>query len=260
MKFKLLPVDWREDAPLAAPSEHSLLKADTSLTGFIAGPSPTGCYALTVNPLASGAPAQMQDFIRYESAHGRQVSVHSPGFDVMPLLTTPTARVNDPVYLIHSTTLPNYALIRADGWVKSTARLRRDGLHREAIGFAPLGEPLDYLDYVMFAPLDGGCGAEMVVNSHLRGEVCYDPDAEYEPQARMYFDAKRIIADGLAVRDGVHTIKVHDALELSKYLLQTVFGADLPLSDGKTKWTPATFTKAADAHFLAPVIAACSEK
>lgn len=67
----------------------------------------------------------------------------------------------------------------------------------------------------MFAPVDGlGSGNEMVVNSHLRGEVYFDPNSPYAPQARMYFDVYKIIFGGLAVRDGVHDLKVCDVLPL----------------------------------------------
>ena len=102
----------------------------------------------------------------------------------------------------------------------------------------------------MFAPVDGwGSGSEIVVNSHLRGKPCFDPNALYEPQARMYFDAHKIIADGLALRDGTHTIKVYGALPLEGYLLRTVFAGDVALPAGEMYWTPTLFTEAANALF-----------
>ena len=102
----------------------------------------------------------------------------------------------------------------------------------------------------MFAPVDGwGCGNEMVVNSQLRGEVCFDPNAPYTPQARMYFDAHKIIMDGLVVRDGVHSFKVYDSMPLQKYLLMTVFVKDVVLPVGQTYWTPTNFTDRANAYF-----------
>lgn len=69
------------------------------------------------------------------------------------------------------------------------------------------------------------------------------------PQVRMYFDAHKIIKDGLAVRDGVHILKVENILDLSKYLLLSVFEKDVILPNGKQYWTPALFTEAANGFF-----------
>jgi len=257
MNYSILPPDWDERHAAYDPARFSLFKADAKLQGYIMGKSPCGCYAIAVNPSDATFADRLIDFIRYENAHGRHVLIFSPDFSVEEILRhhTPVEgwRSTDAPYAVHSTTLAAYESIQRDGCLKSTARLRREGKAQKAIGFLPLGEPEDYLEYVMLASLDGGPGGgclETVVNSHLRGEVCYDLHAPYTPQARMYLDARKIIGDGLAVRDGVHALKVHDTLPLEGYLLLSVFEKDVALPEGDAHWTPANFTNQADAYFM----------
>jgi hypothetical protein len=215
-----------------------------------------GHYCMIVNPNADDFAQHVADFIRYEHAHGRKVRFRPRTFNATKLLqctpeTGNAIRPNDPRFAIHSTTLAAYANILRDGCLKSTTQLRKDGTNQHAIGFLPLGEPPDYLDYVMLAPLDdNGSGPEIVVNSHLRGEICMDPHVPYQPQARLYFDAHRIIADGFAVRDGAHVLKVHGQLPLEGYWLQTVLASDIPLPAGNEHWTPALFGAAANTFFM----------
>lgn len=231
--------------------KYSLIKLDETIQGFSGGRGPRGCFSLTLNPNAEDFAYHVADFIRYENAHGRRVRFKPRNFDPTGALKSvpdsgSTLRPSDPHFIVHSTTLLAHEKIMADGQLKSTSLLRKEGKAQHAIGFLPLGEPSDYLDYVMFG---GGPGCEVVVNSHLRGKPCYDPNAPYEPQARMYFGAHNIIADGLAVRDGGHTIKVHGALPLEGYLLRTVLAGDVELPPDKNHWTPALFAEAADALF-----------
>jgi hypothetical protein len=256
MNIEILPSDWDENnVKINKPDNYSLFKTDLSISGFLMGKSPCGCYAITVNPGAADFADRLFDFITYENLYNRRVLIYSPDFDIQPILLNHKPQIgirsNDPQYAVHSTLLIYYEQIIKDGCLKSAARLRREGIERKAIGFVPLGEPKDYLEYVMFAPLDGwGSGSEMAVNSHLRGQACFDPDAPYIPQARMYFDARKIIEDGLAVRDGVHFLKVYDMLSLSDYLLLTVFENNVKLPEGKEYWTPTVFTEAANKYFF----------
>jgi len=227
---------------------HSIFKADPNINGMLCGKSPCGCYRLAVNPNAADFAERLHDFLAYETAHGRQVFVDAPGIDIANLPKPPAGlRPNDPRFVVHSTLLSSYENILRDGCLKSAAQL-----NIPAIGFAPLGEPDNYLDYIMFAAMEG-CGAEIVVNSRLRGVVCYDPNAAYVPQARMYFDAHRIIANGLAVRDGVHDLKVRDTLPLEPYLVRTIFAEDVALPPGEPHWTPKNFSAQADAKLWALV-------
>ena len=253
-EYTLFPADWNEQRDTYDPAKFSLFKADVRLQGYIMGKSRCGCYAVAVNPGDATFADRLIDFIRYENAHGRRVLIFSPDFSVEEILQHHVPiegwRSTDAPYAVHSTTLEAYKCIRRDGCLKSAARLRREGTAQNAIGFLPLGEPEDYLEHVMFAPVDGwGSGSEMVVNSRLRGQACFDPQASYTPQARMYFDARRMIEGGLTVRDGAHFLKVHDALPLEGYLLLSVFAEDVALPLGDAYWTPTNFTKQANEYF-----------
>ncbi|MDR2686348.1 MAG: hypothetical protein LBB75_01225 [Oscillospiraceae bacterium] len=234
--------------------KYSLLEINKNIDGFAMGKGPRGCFAITLNPNAEDFAYCVADFIRYEQAHGRTVRFKPRSFDPSDALNSvpesgSVLRPYDPQFVTHSTTLEAYEKITRDGQLKSTSQLREEGSAQRAIGFLPLGEPQDYLDYVMFGKVGGGPGGEVVVNSHLRGKPCFDPNTPYEPQARMYFDAKKVIEDGLAVRDGTHIFKVYGALPLEGYLLRTVRAGDVELPPGKVHWTPALFAEAADALF-----------
>ena len=109
-------------------------------------------------------------------------------------------------------------------------------------------EPKDYSDYIMLDILNG-CG-ELVVNSRQLGYVCIDSDVPYNPGVRLYFDAYKIIRDGLAVRDGLHILKVKNELPLKEYLTMAVT-EDMSLS--RESWTPTTYTEWANKHFLSNV-------
>jgi len=237
--------------------KYSLLKLDEKMRGFTCGKGPWGCYSITLNPNAEDFAYHVADFIRYENAHGRKVRFKPRKFDPSDALKSvpdsgSVLRPDDPKFVVHSTTLKAYEKILKDGQLKSTAQLRKEGAAQHAIGFLPLGEPPDYLDYVMFAGFDrygAASSCEIVVNSHLHGKPCFDTDVPYQPQARMYFDARKIIADCLAVRDGTHTLKVYGTLPLEGYLLRAIFATDVALPDGAEHWTPALFTEAANALF-----------
>ncbi|MDR1465636.1 MAG: hypothetical protein LBJ11_10125 [Oscillospiraceae bacterium] len=236
--------------------EESILKIDRSIQGYRMGQGADGRYCLALPPDAEDFAWRCVDFARYETAQGRTVRTDPPDFDLAGVSrdfpeTGRILRRGDPAFVVHSTTLAAYDLIRRDGALKSCARLRREGTPCAAIGFAPLGEPEDYLEYIMFAPVEnGGAGSEIVINSRLRGEACFDPDAPYRPQARLYFDARKIITDGLAVRDGVHTLKVRDLLPLAGYLLKVIRAENVTLPSGAASWMPAIFTTAANEIFF----------
>jgi len=220
------------------------------------GKSSCGCYAVTLNPNNIDFLDRLNDFICYETSYNRSVLISVPDghFDMLMINEQSDIenliRPYDPAYLVHSTTLPSYEKIKKSEFLKSAALLNNEGIKTTAIGFTPLGEPSDYLDYVMFAPMEGfGSGSEMVVNSHLRGYACFNPDAEYIPQARMYFDTHKIISDGLAVRDGVHSIKILNKIPLHPYLVMVVFGNDILLPKHKSFWTPTLFNEKANEYF-----------
>ena len=150
----------------------------------------------------------------------------------------------EPKVLVHSTTTESWQQIQSDGMLKSWNRLSKERILREAqpIG-SHLGDPIDFSDYIMFG---GGVHSEIVVMSRQKGKITMNPQAEYEPGARLYFDFERIAADGLLVRDGAH-MKVREMLPLKPYLLwaATMDTVGMP---GK-KSTPEQFSKVADTIF-----------
>ena len=76
-----------------------------------------------------------------------------------------------------------------------------------------------------------------------------DPDTEYEPGVRLYFDVHRIIRDGFAVRDGLHTLKVQYRLPLEPYLIASIGVDDVaPLAVGE-RWTTTLFLDRANEVF-----------
>ena len=215
--------------------------------------TPDGIYHLILNRNMPHFDTLTADILQYETSYGRKVLLASdrPVDDTTGWVAAFTThfretvvRDSDPRYLVHSTPLPIYVQIQRDGMLKCSSRLRREGVAVSPIGFAALGEPDDYLDHIMFA--GGGVAPEIVVNSHLCGVENYDVDVAYVPQARMYFDAHRIIRDGLFVRDAGY--KVHDHLPLAPYLVHTVKADDLVLPESHVYWTPALFARQADAY------------
>lgn len=150
----------------------------------------------------------------------------------------------EPKVLVHSTTRENWQQIRCDGMLKSWNRLKKEKILREEqpIGSC-LGDPIDFSDYIMFG---GGVHCEIVVLSRQKGKITMNPQEEYEPGARLYFDFERIAADGLLVRDGAH-MKVREVLPLEPYLLWAATMETMGMPGKKS--TPEQFSKVADAMF-----------
>lgn len=205
--------------------------------------------------------ARLADFLRYETQHGRHVIVAAPpDIDVDAMATralrdTPPGSVlrpEDTRWLVHSTPLDRWPAIQASGRLKSTARLRQEGTDTHGIGRRELGEPVDYGDYVALGHTDG-VGPEVVVASIERGCLATDEHAPYLPGVRLYFDAHRIIEAGLAVRDGVHTIKVRDELPLHPFVVAAIDAEQADPQGEMLTWTPAKFLTMANARFLSTV-------
>lgn len=215
-------------------------------------------YAVRIPLLTAGAWERVADFIRYESAHGRRIILQADR-SRLPTLRAflaqlqdqapePEIRADDPEWLVHSTTLENWESIQRCGALLAPCVLREQGIADPLeIGLKPLLEPADYSDYIMLDRLDG-CG-ELVVQSRQRGVVCIDADAPYTPGARLYVNARRILADGRGVRDGVHILKVKSRLPLG-YVAMAVTKDRL---GPERVWTPTAFTAAANAYFRAAV-------
>ena len=134
------------------------------------------------------------------------------------------------------------------GEFRSVARLRREGVDIPAIGFEELGEPDEYAEHIMFSRLDG-IGAEHVVASHARGRVFTQDDTPYTPGVRLYVDCHAIVRRGLAVRDGVHAMKVRGRLPLEPFLVAAIGVAEVDPERSVPMWPPRSFLDAANACF-----------
>lgn len=144
---------------------------------------------------------------------------------------------------MNSTTKEAWNSIEKLGALLSPNELKKQGINILEIGLKSMLEPDDYSDYVMLDILEG-CG-ELVVNSRQLGYVCTNPDMEYKPGVRLYFN-EVLINDGLAVRDGLHILKIKDKLPLNKYLVERVSSELFNINN----WTPSTFTNIANKYFL----------
>jgi len=219
--------------------------------------SRSGCFRCTVGMENDSLLMSTGDFLRYESAHGRTVIVSCPDdLDIDELVRkairqtpAPTVvRAADPRWLVHSTPRERWPIIRACGELRSSACLHREGVDWKEVGFSQLGEPDEYREYVVLGDV-GHVGCEHVVASHQRGVVFTDENAPYRPGVRLYFDAHRIIRDGLAVRDGLHPLKVRDRLPLDPYRAAAIGIRDVDPEQKTRDWTPRTLLDAANVRF-----------
>ena len=205
-------------------------------------------YTLSVNPLYDTKQQRLCDFIKYEIGYGRNVIIQANGVtlpdETFQLKDDKKVRESDPKWMVHSTTEKSWESIRQTGALFSPIELKKRGIPICEIGLLPMLEPKDYSDYIMLDILDG-CG-ELVVNSHQLGYVCTNPHMEYKPGVRLYFDAHKIIQNGLAVRDGLHILKVKNKLSLAEYMVMAVNEQMLK----PECWTPTSYTENANNYFL----------
>lgn len=212
----------------------------------------TKVYTLRFSPTADIGNLRFFDFLQYELSYGRNVIVKfCVGMDGQGILNRfwqigneTSYRESDGEVLVHSTTLSAWKQIKQDGALLSPSELKKNGKTICEIGLAPMLEPKDYSDYVML-DVPNGCG-ELVVNSRNLGYVCTDPNAPYTPGVRLYFDVKKLFADGLVTRDGVHPVKIKDRLSLDGYLLAVISAKEFP---DDIEWTPTLFTERANELF-----------
>jgi len=201
--------------------------------------------------------ADLADFLRYESMHGRRCIISVPSdidarsFVEKAFAETPdwsVVRLDDPKWLGHSTTGHGWAAIQACGELRAQARLRREGVDIPNIGGEWFSEPADYAEYIILANA-GAMAPEFVVASRNANRLMTEPDTPYTPGARLFFDGHRLIRDGLIVRDGLHGAKVHDHLPFEPYLVAAVTPADMDPKGEITAWTPKSFCLAALEYF-----------
>lgn len=221
------------------------------------GTGDNGLYCFLAGRRVRDSETRLADFLKYENAHGRKVILSFPPdiaadefvIHAIENAPNPTAiRSDDPRWLVHSTSLQAWEMIKTDGELRSLARLRGEGLDARGVGLAEFREPDDYAEYVMFSRHDH-IAAEHVVASQAAGKMITEEDAPYQPGVRLYFDAHRIILDGLAVRDGLHVLKVHDHLPLNPYLITAICMSDVDPNGEVHVWTPRTFLDRANEWF-----------
>lgn len=269
-RYLLAPDGWspREGNPFTGDgsygNEWSCLSVRASLLhGPFSGRSRSGCWMAGFGREDTGCEEGIADFIRYENGCGRTVILVSDDRDSIThtvkdaLSCVPpsgTIRAGDPPCLIHSTTAAAWRAIEDSGELVARAFLPEGGgpsgmAEGDRVGSYMAAEPPEFADYVMFGAVGGG-ETELVVASRQHGRFDVDLDAPYEPGARLYLDNRAIIRDGLAVRDGLHAMKVRERLPLSRYLIAVVTPADL-VPDGGNTWTPNSFAQRANVRFSA---------
>lgn len=154
-------------------------------------------------------------------------------------------RPDEQCYTVHSTSLENWEHIQKDGCLKSWNILKAENIITEESPIGRfLGDPQEFSDYIMFGKNVAG---ELVVSSKQQGKICMDENADYMTGVRLYLDMKKIVEDGLAVRDGAH-LKVKDVLPLSPYLIWAATWEIIGLESRMS--TPKIFASKATQMFL----------
>jgi len=216
----------------------------------------TKVYSLVVKPQSDKEFERLTDFVIYETSYDRNVILKIPdniSESIVDKLETSIKnskniiRATDVKWLVHSTTKQLWEEIKKVGKLLSPSCLKRCGKEVNEIGLKALLEPVDYSNFIMLDVLDG-CG-ELVVNSRQRGHICLDPNIEYIPGVRIYFNAHKIISDGLATRDGLHVLKVFERLSLDKYMVLVIKDTMLI----RQVWTPTVYTQFSNEFFLKKV-------
>lgn len=214
----------------------------------------TKVYCLKVSPDLDKDFQRIKDFVYYEAGYYRNVIIKvneklkpiiQQVLSIKDLKNGTVIRKSDHRWLVHSTTKESWKEIQESGCLYAPSEMKRKNIIVNEIGLKALMEPRDYSDYIMLDILNG-CG-EIVVNSRQLGYVCTDPNLPYNPGVRLYFDGHKIIKDGLAVRDGLHILKVKNKLPLNKYFKMAIT-EDMSLS--KEIWIPTTYTEWTNEYFL----------
>lgn len=182
------------------------------------------CYTVKHTRHTIGWELSLGDFIEYNQSLSKNIIVVICAEDfefamseyVGHTFREPILRDYEREYTVHSTSLECLNKILHDGELKSWNILKSENATADEMPIGSvLGDPKDFSDYIMFGKNIAG---EFVVNSRQHGEIIMDENCEYKTGARLYFDMRRIVSDGLAVRDGAH-IKVRDKLPLAPYLI-----------------------------------------
>jgi len=231
---------------------------------FCTGQSGNGPFSARFGRRVANLERRLADFLRYEHAQHRTVILSFPehvdveAYVARALSSTPAARLvrpDDPLVIVHATSLSAWEGILADGALLAASELTARGERAPGNADAPSeidqylrNEPPEYKDYIMFGEMDA-VTPEMVVASYQAGRFVLDEQATYEPGVRLYFDSHRIMRDNLGIRDGLHLIKVHRRLPLRPYLLAAIRVADLDPAGKVANWTLRAFLDQANEAF-----------
>jgi hypothetical protein len=180
------------------------------------------------------------DFLAYEAAHGREVSVMAePELADWETWMSPRERLATNKHAIqccthayadgcgsslvcHGAPSSVVPLILEDGVLRCASHVTgRDSA--ELAAASTWGEPADYFEHVMFA--NGRCTApEAVALSRVldRDLVPSDVRPGYPPAVRFYFDWNELAIRGDARFDGIHPIKIERSLQLKGTLVALV--------------------------------------
>ena len=266
-KYRIASTDWNQQSPNPFRTDGTYGLRWSSLTILESSDFPLryigryrnneGLYCCQIGSNCPNLTLILADYITYESMHGRTVIIAAPaGTDVELMIKTAmteyprtsVVRPDDGEWAVHSTTLSRWERIQACGQIRSIQRLHEDGIVYPEIGFTELREPEDFREYVVLADFES-INPEFVVASHGKGCVITEENSSYEPGVRLYFDAHKIIRDGLAVRDGLHSLKIHDHLRLIPYFAAAISVSDMNHSECTSAWTPRSFLREANNHF-----------
>lgn len=212
-----------------------------------------GCaYTIKCSRYADGWELSVGDFIEYNQQQNKNIILVISEKELKAAkrkyeghhYNESILRKDEQIYAVHSTALENWERIQKDGCLKSWNTLKAENAITEErpIG-STLGDPPAFSDYIMFGK---GMTGELVVNSKQQGKIIMDDNAAYLTGARLYFDMKKIVEDGLAVRDGAH-LKVKDKLPLAPYFIWAATWENIGLESRIS--TPKTFSEKADREF-----------
>lgn len=230
---------------------------DSDITYFTNVYPESKLHVIRFSPDADKNYIRLFDFLKYELSYQRnvifKVCIGLNAESIIELFHKTSHkteyRSSDEKYMVHSTTLSAWESIKQDGALLSPNSLKKNNRLVNEIGLKPMNEPKDYSDYIMLDVLDG-CG-ELVVNSHNIGCVCIDPNVNYIPGVRLYFDVKKMFAGKIVTRDGLHPVKIKDTLPLQDYLLAAITANDF---ESGIQWTPSLFTQKANELFYSKYI------
>jgi hypothetical protein len=191
----------------------------------------------------------VSDFLAYEEAHGRDVTVVAdPTLADWTAWRPPTVRPNPGAFAIqccsnfypdgcsgtlvcHGMPTPVASPVIAQGALLPATEATGRDRDRLAAG-STWGEPPDYFEHVMMA--HGRCTApEAVAASRYLGRdlVPSDLGAGYRPAVRFYFAWETLASRPDAVFDGVHPVKIRGRLRLDELAGVVVHAAEHDVVD-----------------------------